>query len=166
MKAFRFVTGVMTALALALISVRAMAARAPLILDDDFVVTNEILGTCGDFQLVVNGAGTQRIWIYFDRDGVPIRAQLHGLYKGTITNSVTGAVLTDDPSAVHISVDLVTGTETRVGAFFTVTLPGKGVVMFEVGRLVFDASGPPPVFIAGQQRPPDESIALLCDALR
>lgn len=82
-----------------------------------------------------------------------------------MTNSVTGASLADAPSVANITFDLVTGTQTNIGAFFTVTVPGKGAVLIEAGRIVFDGNGPP-VFIAGPHRPPDETIGILCDALR
>ena len=131
----------------------------------DFVIDHEVIASCGDFNIIADGAGSTRIWTYFDREGNPIRVMIHGLYNGTLTNSVTGFSMIDAPSVSHITLDLIKGTQTNVGAFFTVTIPGQGVVFFDAGRLVFDGNGPP-VFIAGQHHPPDESISILCDALR
>ena len=70
-----------------------------------------------------------------------------------------------DRSASLETIDLVAGTQTTVGATWTVTVPGEGAILIEAGRLVFDGNGPP-VFIAGPHRPPPETIATLCRALR
>ena len=153
------------ALALCLLASAPAFAAAPLIEDQTFTEVNDPVANCGDFVIIANGEGSTRTWVYFGRDGAPLKFVLHGHYRGTLTNSVTGATLLDAPSVAIIDVDLVTGQETRIGAFWTVTLPGVGRVLFNVGRMVFDGSGPP-VFIAGQHVPPEEEIALLCAGLR
>jgi hypothetical protein len=131
----------------------------------DSVVNHELMANCGDFKIFADGAGKNRLTTFFDREGNPIRVAFHGVYKGTMTNSVTGASLADDPSVANITFDLVAGTQTNIGAFFKVTVPGQGAVLIEAGRIIFDGNGPP-VFIAGPHRPPDETIGILCDALR
>ena len=62
-------------------------------------------------------------------------------------------------------MDLVAGTQTNVGAFYTLTIPGEGAVLFEAGRLVFAGEGEV-AFVAGPHRPADESVEILCNALR
>jgi hypothetical protein len=123
------------------------------------------MADCGDFRIIVEGIGSNRLATHYDRDGAPIRVAFHGIYNGTMTNSATGKVLMDAPSVISVTVDLVAGTRTAVGATWTVTAPGEGVVLVEAGRLVFDGDGPP-VFIAGPHLPPPETIATLCRALR
>ena len=125
----------------------------------------EPMARCGDFLIIVEGIGSNRVTTHFDGAGRPVRTQFHGIYNGTMTNSVTGKVLTDMPSVVSVTVDLVAGTRTVVGAGWTVTVPGAGAVLIEAGRLVFDGAGPP-VFIAGPHLPPPETIGALCEALR
>lgn len=142
-----------------------VSAQAPYFEESSFVVVNEPAANCGDFLMIANGSGNNRLWVYFNREGQPVRIAFHGRYTGTLTNSVTGASLLDSPSVANISVDLIEGTQTNVGAFFNVTVPGAGAVLFEAGRLVFDGEGMP-VFIAGPHRPVDEIIDVLCDALR
>jgi hypothetical protein len=88
-----------------------------------------------------------------------------GRYNGTLSNSATGTSIADAPSVANIFIDLVAGTQTNIGAFFTVTIPGQGMVFFEAGRIVFAGNGEP-TFIAGPHLPPVESTALLCNALR
>ena len=156
------------AIALGLLGIPAPSrarAAGPLIEEFDFVVDQEPAGNCGDFHIVADGTGRVRITTFFDRDGNPIRVAFHGRYKGTLTNSVTGASLLDAPSVANITFDLINGTQTNIGAFFTVTLPGQGTILIEAGRIVFDGSGPP-IFIAGPHLPPDEQISALCEALR
>ena len=126
--------------------------------------TNDLVASCGDFDILANGIGTLRVTTFFSTSGDPIRFEAHGLYRGTLTNSVTGETLGDDPSVINIRVDLVNGTETRAGAWFNITVPGVGNVYFEAGRLIFEGNGPP-VFVAGQQHAPPETVALLCAAL-
>jgi hypothetical protein len=140
-------------------------ADGPYVETSDFVVTHDLFGHCGDFDIFADGSGTTRLSTFFDRDGNPIRVVFQGRYKGTLTNSVTGAYLLDSPSVANIMIDLVAGTQTNIGAFFTVTLPGQGKVLIDAGRIVFDGSGAP-IFIAGPHRPPDAQIATICDALR
>lgn len=143
----------------------ATRAAGPLIETQDFVMNNELIANCGDFKIVGDGAGNTRIWTYLDSAGDPVKLVLHGFYKGTMTNSVTGKFLTDDPSVANITVDLIKQTQTNVGAFFTITVPGSGVVYFETGRIVYAGDGTP-IFMAGQHQPPAESLAILCEALR
>jgi len=145
----------------------AFAAHAvvPYTEQSDFVVEGEPMAGCGDFVIIADGAGTTRTTTYFDKDGAPIRVAFHGRYNGTMTNSSTGYSITDAPSVANITFDLVNGTQTNIGAFFTVTVPGVGAVLMEAGRIVFDGGGPP-IFIAGPHLPPGAQIAVLCEALR
>ena len=119
---------------------------------------------CGSFDILMQGEGSIRITTFVDNTGTPTREVFFGRYKGTLTNSVTGYQLLDAPSTIKITGNFETETETRVGAWFTVTAPGEGAVVFEAGRIVFDNTGTP-VFIAGQHQPPPDQIAALCHAL-
>lgn len=140
-------------------------AKAPSIDSYTFVSDQELFANCGDFQIIADGYGTNRLTTFYDKDGIPIRVEFQGRYNGTLTNSVSGETLFDAPSVANISFDLVAGTQTNIGAFFTVTSPGEGAVLIEAGRIVFDGSGPP-VFVAGPHLPPPDTVATLCDALR
>jgi hypothetical protein len=143
----------------------AAHAVAPYIEQFDFVVEGEPMAGCGDFEIIADGAGSNRITTYFDGSGAPVRVAFHGRYNGSMTNSVTGYSIMDSPSVANITFDLVQGTQTNIGAFFTVTVPGAGAVLMEAGRIVFDGSGPP-IFIAGPHLPPGATIGALCEALR
>lgn len=163
--ASRHVSAVSQFLAIGLVLLPTAAfALQPLV--ETFPVTsdNELFAHCGSFDIISNGEGTVRLTTYFDNAGQPIRVLLQGRYRGTLTNSVTGSFLLDSPSVANITVDLITGVQTNVGVFFNITSPGAGNVYFDAGRVVFDGVGPP-VFVAGQQHPPWETVAILCDAL-
>lgn len=123
------------------------------------------LGSCGTFDILVDGTGSVRLTTWFDASGNADRVTLHGNYRGTLTNSVSGFFIADAPSIANVTVDLVAQTETRVGTFFNITLPGAGNVYVEAGRLVYDGNGVP-VFVAGQQHAPPETLAALCAALQ
>jgi hypothetical protein len=140
-------------------------AQTPKVEDSNFVVVNDPVANCGNSYIIANGSENTRLWTYFDQQGQPVRVVFHGRYKGKLTNSVTGASILDSPSVANISVNLITGTETHAGAFWTVTTPGGGTVLIEAGRLVFNGEGPP-VFIAGPHRAIEDSLNILCNALR
>ena len=141
------------------------AGHPPRIESFESIQVPQPMASCGDFLIIVEGVASNRFTTFFDAAGSPVRATLHGLYNGTMTNSQTGKVLTDEPSVVNVTADLVAGTRTVAGAAWTVTVPGAGVVLIDAGRIVFDGNGPP-VFIAGPHLPPPEQIAILCEALR
>ena len=140
-------------------------AAAPVQDRFDFSYEAEPMASCGDFTILLDGAGTTHLTTYFDRHGAPARVTLHGHYSGLMTNPLNGNALADAPSVAFVTVDLQTGVQTSIGTYWNVTLPGEGVVVIEAGRLVFDGAGPP-VFIAGPHLPPPATIALLCEALR
>ena len=147
------------------ITAQVNAQNAPHVEESEFETVNEPAANCGDFIVIANGAGRIRLTTFFDRNGDPDRLIFQGRYNGTLTNSITGTSISDSPSVANIFVDLVANTQTNIGAFYNVTIPGHGAVLFEAGRIVFAGEGEP-VFIAGPHHPPNEFIAILCDALR
>ena len=139
-------------------------AQKPFVEEFDVIEDGSPIGNCGNFLVLSEGSGTGKLTTYFDRDGVPSRLLFQGRYRGTLTNSVTGFQITDDPSVANIFVDLKTNTQANVGTFYNITLPGQGVVLFETGRIVFGEDGFP-TFIAGPHRPGDEIFDIICAAL-
>ena len=144
----------------------ALTASAPIVIEGTVTEQDGVVGNCGDFLVLTNGTGTTRTTIFVDGSDVPTRILFQGRFRGTLTNSVTGASLVDAPSVANITIDLVDGTQTNVGPFFNITAPGEGGVYFQTGRIVFPLAGGAPIFIAGQQPPPPVFLATICDALR
>ena len=143
----------------------ALTADAPVVVQQPIVEEDSVFANCGDFLILANGSGTARTTVFLDQDGNPSKILFQGRYNGTLSNSVTGATLTDAPSVANITLDLEQGTQTNVGTFFNITAPGEGGVFFQTGRIVFPLGGGAPVFIAGQQPPPWVLVAVLCEAL-
>ena len=158
-KSFRYLTLIALVLPLSLRAVEPVSERF------DFAYEAEPMAGCGDFVILADGAGTTHVTAFYDRHGAPSRITVHGNYSGLMTNSVSGKTLVDAPSVANITIDVQAGTQTNVGTYWSVTVPGVGVILLEAGRLVFDGDGPP-VFIAGPHLPPPEAIATLCRALR
>ena len=135
--------------------------KATFTFTDSGVVTG-----CGSFVILAQYEVRITEQVFFDRNGVPVRLQFHGIAFGTMTNSSTGYTVKDAPSVRNGFVDFITGTRTFVGVDFHVTVPGHGVVLLQAGRIVFDPPNPQPVFIAGPHLgPPPDQAAALCAAL-
>jgi hypothetical protein len=102
----------------------------------------------------------------FDRAGSVVKVILHVDHHSDDTNSVTGLTLHEHGHFTE-TVDLVTGTDTVTGNQEIVNRPGTGVVIQDVGRVVYAADGNLVFFAGGRLH----SQVLLgeqvwCDALR
>jgi hypothetical protein len=75
---------------------------------------------------------------FYDADGNPVKVVVHDGFTETDTNSVTGKTLPFTQTWVN-TFDPVAGTRTVVGKAFVMTDPGKGAVIHDAGRVVFDA---------------------------
>src|SRR5688572_8954855 len=89
--------------------VAAVSAAQPvtasfIINDVNVPVTN-----CGSFTILGSYQGTITQTVFFDKDGVPVRLQFHGLARGSLVNSVTGYSVKDAPSVRNGFIDLTTG---------------------------------------------------------
>jgi hypothetical protein len=80
--------------------------------------------------MIANGEGTAKLTTYFNSQGAPIRLLFQGRCNGTLSNSVTGTSIADAPSVANIFVDLAAGTQTNIGAFFTVDRSRPGSCVF------------------------------------
>jgi hypothetical protein len=139
-------------------------AETPEITRTLFVDDSGVFANCGSFNILANYSGSLQTTVFFNQDGIPIRATVHGRARGTLTNSVTGYSLSDAPSVLNRTVDLLKETQTDVGTTFNITVPGVGAVLIEAGRIVFQGNNPP-AFLAGPHRPPSEQVAILCQAM-
>lgn len=103
------------------------------------------------FDILENGFSQETAARYYDRDGYLIRRVLHDVYPvgsplNVLYNSVTGtsvAYRTDqtetDTFAVPGDFDSVTARFT--GNAYTVTLPGRGILVHDAGVLTFAPDG-------------------------
>jgi hypothetical protein len=81
-----------------------------------------------------------RVTTYFDQAGNPIRLKIKVDVDGEVTNPETGQSV-ENVAHTTIFEDLVAGTVVQVGLVFKATVPGVGVVLHDVGRVVSDAAG-------------------------
>jgi hypothetical protein len=151
------------AAALAVLAPTAALATPPdtgRIPHEDHFIDEGASAACG-FPVQVDVSGVQTFQVLYDAAGNPIRLQIHGNLEGTF--SANGITLRQIERG-QIFIDLVEGTETKVGLVFRVFLPDGGTVIADVGRLVFDAEGNL-VFEAGPHPALHGDFAALCAAL-
>jgi hypothetical protein len=110
--------------------------------EDTVVIPYQFSVDCGPYGFVfsnlVDGRQTDRFQTFYDSTGTPVRVVDHGRFTETDTNSVTGKTLRFTQNWIQ-TFDLVAGTRTVVGKAFVMTDPGKGIVIHDTGRVVFDA---------------------------
>jgi hypothetical protein len=164
MKNKRLLSGVIILVAVSLALVSAMTVSAAEPNTQAFHDENSgVVADCGGFLALADYEIDGRATTFFDNDGNPLRVQAHAVYNGTLTNSVTGLILRD-PSRLTLTASLQEGTTTQAGLAFAITVPGEGIAMLDVGRLVFDAEGNV-IFEGGPHQFLDEGDSLICAAL-
>ena len=97
---------------------------------------------------------------FVDHDGTPIRQVTHVHFTGTLTNTSSGKSIPDAGNQV-VTVDLLTGTQTVDARVRVDTVPGEGVILAQVGRLVRNAQGAL-IFVAGQQDVATNNLGDFC----
>ncbi len=124
---------------------------------------------CEDFMVLPEYVTDARITTFFDRDGNPSRLHVQVPMEFTLTNTVTGESLSDKHHYLRI-FDIKEGTHTFVGLLWSVTIPGKGIVVLDAGRFIVDAYTPGVVgeilWQAGRHDGLIEGNVGLCEAFR
>lgn len=99
---------------------------------------------CGSFQAQFDDIVTFRITSYSDENGNPNEFRAHLRFDGTLTHSGTGQSFRDKASIIFSGQIPFDGrNEAERGVGFHITVPGKGVVLLLVGRLLLDENGQP-----------------------
>ena len=131
------------AFGVALASVAAAGATPPS-KENIGVIPYEFSVDCSPygFAFTNNVRGQESLWVetFYDADGNAVRVVVHDGFTETDTNSVTGKTLRLSQTWIN-TYDLVAGTRTVVGKAIVMTVPGKGIVIQDTGRVVFDAPG-------------------------
>jgi hypothetical protein len=122
-----------------------------------------IAADCGSFLALEDFVEDVRVTTFFDNAGNAIQVQVHVNFNGVITNSVTGRTVRD-PGHFTNTIDLQEGTSTYAGLVFGITVPGEGIAVLDVGKVVFDAEGNV-IFVGGPHQFLEEGPALICAAL-
>ena len=149
--------------ALAMFGPPAASARAPE--RDAFSFSNPGVLDCGAFEDHFTDFFDARLVVYFNSAGDPIRVVIHWEHHSNDTNSVTGLTLHEHGHFTE-TIDLLSGTDTITGNEEVANRPGTGVVVQDVGRVVYDADGNL-VFFAGGRNHSEVLLGdqVLCDAL-
>jgi hypothetical protein len=120
---------------------------------------------CGSFHddFVDFFSGTQTT--FYDKSGDAVRLVFHLEHHSNDVNSVTGVTI-HEHGHFTATIDLITGTQTITGNSEVANRPGRGVVVQDVGRAVFDSAGNL-VFFAGGRNHSElfGGDQVLCDAL-
>ena len=128
-----------------------------------FTLDDEVLVNCGSFDVLEDSVTTIQQTIFFDQDGRAVRVQLHSIFSGTFSNSVTGASVADFPDSQTVVIDLVDGGFANHGLVFRITVPGEGNVLVNAGTVVFDAEGN--ITIHGPHTALEEGFGILCEVV-
>jgi hypothetical protein len=125
---------------------------------------------CDGFEVQLATTGTFAGTLYFDRTGQVIRVLVRNRAVDVLTNSVTGKTVTNRGVFQELFTR-IEGTDdfthSLVGYRFMATSPGDGVVLQDVGRIVYSPDEEQILQLAGQHHVPDgsEATAVFCAAL-
>jgi hypothetical protein len=103
----------------------------------------------GGYDVVIAWNNTIRMTTFYDAAGEVVRVVSHVDGNGTISNSVTGYTLEGSSPSIETTwmrprnPGLDSGDKVTVGLYLKNTVPGKGIVLLDAGRVVFDAAGNP-----------------------
>ena len=132
----RMVAGVVIALPMVVAGASGAHADVPLTAEG-FEEGDVFLTDCGDFDLRDHFTFEFHGKIFLDEAGNPARIVEWVGGSDTFYNSETGESVTGNINSGEI-VDLVDGTVTQSGTIGRITVPGLGVVFFDVGKYIFD----------------------------
>ena len=133
-------------------------------------IVNDFFGvSCGSFQVLESATATQRFTVYYNEEGNVTQGIFHIRLVGTLTNSMTGTSVPEQESATDIQTfatpgDFSTVTSAITGQLMKVTLPGSGLIVHDVGKVVF-APDHSITFERGPHQLTDHQWEQLCAAL-
>jgi hypothetical protein len=124
---------------------------------------------CDGFEIGLDTSSTVDGTVYFDDTGQVVRFLARTRATDIFTNSVTGKTVTNSGVFQEMFTridDTDEFTHALVGFRFIGTSPGEGLVLQDVGRIVYSPDHSEIVFLAGQHKVPDEGAeAVFCAAL-
>jgi len=132
-------------------------------------VNTDIGVSCGSFQVLQSGTFTVRFTLFYNQAGNVTQAVFHIRAEGTLSNSVTRqSVPFESDFTVTFTFatpgDFSTVTRTYTGQRYTVTLPGSGLILHDVGKVVFAPDGTI-TFEGGPHQLLHNQVQKLCAAL-
>ena len=162
-RTFRLAAGLAAAMTMVIAGATGAHAGVPLTVEES-AEGDEFLTDCGDFDLRDHFTFEIHGKVFLDDAGNPVRIVEQVSGTDTFYNSVTGESVTGTINAGE-TVDLVDGTVTENGTIGRITVPGLGVVFFDVGKFIIDFDEGL-VFLAGRHHAFfEEDYAQLCALL-
>ena len=159
----RLAAGLLVALPIVLTGATGAHAAVP-VTTEGSVEGDAFLTDCGDFDLRDRFTFEFHGKVFLDEAGNPVRIVEHVAGSDTFYNSETNESVTGTINAGEI-VDLAGGTVTENGTIGRITVPGLGVVFFDVGKFIIDFDDGL-VFLAGRHHAfLEEDYAPLCSLL-
>jgi hypothetical protein len=149
------------ALGLAWVLAGPASAAEPVRAEDTFQFSGTI--DCGTFNDNFTDFFTITEVTFSDTAGNVSRVVDHVDHTSNDVNSVTGLALHEHDRFMTI-LDPATGTFTVDGAVIRMNRPGQGIVIQDVGRLVFDADFHM-IFVAGHHEALEQGDQAFCNAL-
>jgi hypothetical protein len=125
---------------------------------------------CDGFEIARVSTGSFDGTVYFDQAGDVVKVLVRNRATDVFTNSVTGKTVTNRGVFQELFTR-IDGTDdfthSLVGYRFMATSPGEGVVLQDVGRIIYSPDEEQILFLAGQHNVPDgpEANAVFCAAL-
>ena len=125
---------------------------------------------CDEFAIDLETTSTVDVTVFFDDAGEVVRVLVRTRATDILTNSVTGKTVINRGVFEEIFTridDTDEFTHALVGFRFMGTSPGEGLVLQDVGRIVFSPDEEEILFLAGQHKVPEgpEAEAVFCAAL-
>lgn len=124
--------------------------------------------SCGSFQVLESATAPTRFTVYYNEEGNATQGVFHIRLVGTLSNSMTGTSVPEQEDATDTVTfatpgDFSTETSTLTGQLMKVTLPGSGLIVHDVGIVVFSPDGI--TFEGGPHQLTDHQWQQLCAAL-
>jgi hypothetical protein len=125
---------------------------------------------CDGFEIGLETTGTFDVTVFFDEAGEVVKVLTQTRATDIFTNSVTGKTLTNRGVFQEIFTridDTDDFTHVLVGFRFMGTSPGEGLILQDVGRIVYSPNEEEILFLAGQHKVSEgvDFEAVLCAAL-
>ncbi len=95
---------------------------------------------CGSFTINEDYFQDGRVTDFFDKAGNPINELVKVDENRILTNLATGFTV-KAPGHFSFTIDLQAGVIQQVGLVDRITIPGRGVVVLDAGKLIVDADG-------------------------
>jgi hypothetical protein len=115
-----------------------------------FSFSNPGVTDCGVFNDEYTDFFDAHLIVFYDAGGNPTRVVIHWEHHSNDVNSVTGLTLHEHGDFTE-TIDLLAGTDTIAGNEEIMNRPGSGVVVQDVGKVVYDADGNLVFFAGGRQ---------------